>query len=193
MRRSGLVYLSSSRICTLVSFLSFLFFCSFFYCSDPVVNEILSKREQQNFSSHSLYFILDSQIQKIKQSHGNHQQHVFSRVEELSSRVIHLFPFIIWQILFFMILVLVLFNRKNYFLLCVVLLLFSIIFIEFRKRSHKIMVIPHDNAQLYLGPATSYPVRMPLHYLDEVIIKKRHPNGWLQVSRSGIVGWMRDE
>jgi len=175
-------------------------------------------RKKQLSASFGNYWRYEDEIRKIKkQFEQKNQQHYVeqdylvqsswenSKIAQKVYSILHLIPFIMWQLMFLLLLISLLFYNLTFFKISIFVILMYCLIALYCEKSIKWHIVVDKNVKLYLGPSKKYPVKMMLNLLDELIIKKRVPvenekknhSFWLQVERSsrlggsGDLGWIR--
>lgn len=167
--------------------------CVFLQASEirptPQLGEQVHKlRLAQRHASISDYDVIEKNIAQIKQAENKRS----SLVTERMMRFGHIFPLVIWQLIFLCGLGLVWWRRTR--ILGIIFLLFAgiaLLYAEYeRSESWRYILV---NTKLYLGPGSGYPVRKGVSSGDEVRVI-RYPSekvdSWKYVDACGEKGWL---
>lgn len=147
-------------------------------------------RALQRSASLSLYDDIEHQIGELRDPKSTCQRYTSAIAR--ACRVGHLFPFIVWQLLFLCGLLAVFGRRSRIMGMLVILIVGVILLFAEYERSGRWRYVSANTA-LYLGPGSGYPVRKGLVPGDEVRVIRRVPektNRWMFVDACGEKGWL---
>lgn len=149
-------------------------------------------RDAQKTSSYNEFYRYESEVQRIKQRHGNSQGLRISRVRHMFISLFHFLPLILWQFFALVLaLLVVILPRRSLSAFMILLVICILISLGYREHSKEWLIIAKKQA-LHLGPGLQYPVRAELSYLDEVSVKKQLAQ-WTKIVRNGAVGWIHND
>ena len=158
-----------------------------------LVDEIVDLRSRQRNASVREYYDYENRIIERKQTvNGDARLEPLSFTKKIVRDVGHALPFIVWQGIVLVLLVVLALQRKFSFMLAILLgLVMVIVGLQYCERIQQWIIIDKDAHVLRLGPGNGYPVCLQLQALDEVRVLAWRGD-WCKVTRDGIIGWLED-
>lgn len=159
-----------------------------------VSTKIKGLREKQIRSSISDYYELEKKIQEIKKDFFGKEVPRISKSSNILMLLVHLFPFIFWQILFISALIFLIFFRFSFLMFLLLFVSSFALYGGYVERFSEWHVVEEETLFLRLGPKINYPIRNKLFPLDELKVKRKIENDegkWMMVERRGVSGWFK--
>lgn len=183
------------RLAVLLGCLIFTFFVR---AHDPagVARKIEAYRHEQRYATAKQHEWYEQRIEQLKKEQGVMSAvHVPVTWQERVHHVMCYIPFIVFQVLFLIMLLLMLwFSTISWWSTLALIALAIVLYGEYDVRNQHINVVAVPELFLYVGPGTNYPVQKKLSYLDEVVLLNSKYSSlfpqWRYVQYQNIKGWM---